>query len=102
MLMRRQLGLALAALALVIVSTVSGRADQPAAVATLAHIKLSGSLDEAPVASDPLFGTAAENFKSKLDRIKKAKNDSAVQGLYLQIDEVAIGWGRLDELRHAI
>ena len=41
---------------------------------TLAHIKLSGSLNEAPVATDPLFGTGAENFKTKLDRIKKARN----------------------------
>ncbi len=72
------------------------------ALATVAHIKLSGSLDETPVASDPIFGLASENLKSKLDRIKKAKDDSSIQGLYLQIDEVGIGWGMLDELRRAI
>ena len=40
--------------------------------ATLAHIRLHGELDEAPTAEDPIFGTAAENFQTKLDRIRKA------------------------------
>jgi protease-4 len=71
-------------------------------IATVAHIKLSGSLDEAPAPSDPLFGASAENFKSKLDRIRKAGEDSTVQGLYLQIDDLQLGWGMLDELRRAI
>jgi protease-4 len=75
-------------------------ADHP--VATVAHIKLSGSLDEAPIAADPFFGIAGENFKSKLDRIKKAKNDGSVQGLYLEIDDLSMGWGMLDELRRAV
>jgi protease IV len=77
-------------------------ADAEHTVATLAHIKLSGSLDETPVASDPLFGTSSENFKSKLDRIKKARDDSAVHGLYLEIVDVSAGWGKIEELRGAI
>jgi protease-4 len=72
------------------------------ALATVAHIRLSGGLDEVPVANDPLFGISGENLKSKLDRIKKAKEDSGIQGLYLQIDDVALGWGMIDELRRAI
>ena len=91
----------LAAVALV----VSALGTAPAAerpLATVAHIKLSGSLDEAPVAADPLFGVASENLKSKLDRIKKAKNDPAVQGLYLEVNDLTLGWGMLDELRHAL
>jgi hypothetical protein len=40
--------------------------------ASVAHIKLSGSLDEKAPSSDPLFGSAAgENFKARLDRIHK-------------------------------
>ncbi len=70
--------------------------------ANLAHIRLHGDLDETPVAADPLFGLGAENFKSKLDRIQKAKDDKDIQGLYLQIDGLEIGWGKLDELRRAI
>ncbi len=70
--------------------------------ATVAHIKLSGGLDESPVADDPLFGTTAENFKTKLERIKKAKDDASIQGLYLKLDDLEIGWGKVDELCRAI
>jgi protease-4 len=70
--------------------------------AAVAHIKLSGDLDEAPLAPDPLFGSSAENFKSKLERIRKARNDAGVKALYLQLDGLGIGWGKLDELRGAI
>jgi protease-4 len=70
--------------------------------ATLAHIKLTGSPKESPVRSDPLFGLGGENFKSKLDRIKKAKEDPAVQGLLLEIDDLSVGWGKTDELRRAV
>jgi protease-4 len=70
--------------------------------ATLAHIKLSGSLSEAPPSSDPLFGSLSEHFKSKLDRIRKAQKDANVQALYLQLDGLSIGWGKLDELSRAI
>ena len=66
-------------------------ADGERSLVHLAQIKLSGDLDEAPVASDPLFGTSAENFKSKLDRLNKAKNDKVVQGVLLNIDSLSVG-----------
>jgi protease-4 len=69
---------------------------------TVAHIKLTGDLDESPPPLDPLLGLGGENFKAKLDRIKKAKKDAAVQALQLQIDGLAIGWGKVDELTKAI
>jgi protease-4 len=68
----------------------------------LAHIKLSGSLGEAPPSSDPLFGGLTEHFKAKLERIHKARKDANVQALYLQLDGLSIGWGKLDELSRAI
>src|SRR5262245_44489453 len=86
------LGVALAALPL--------RAAEKT-TASLAHIKLSGSLDESPPAADPLFG-GGENFKSKLDRIKKAAKDANVDALYLQLDGLRIGWAKIDELSRAI
>ncbi len=92
---------ALAVLALAAYALPSGAAEE-SATATVAHIKLSGSLGEAPVAEDPLFGALSENFQKKLDRIKKAKTDSAVQGLFLQIEGVGVGWGKLEELRRAV
>jgi protease-4 len=104
MVLRRALwAAALAALALIALSP-TGRAADPETkgLATVAHIKLSGDLDESPVADDPLFGTTAENFKTKLDRIKKAKDDATIQALYLQLNDLEIGWGKVDELCRAI
>lgn len=71
-------------------------------VVSLAHIRLTGQLDESPVGTDPLFGVSGENFKTKLDRIRKAREDASIQALYLQIDELRVGWGKIDELRSAI
>jgi len=68
----------------------------------VAHIRLAGDLDEAPVADDPLFGGHSENFKSKIDRIKKAQNDKSVQALLIHIDGMEIGWAKVDELRAAL
>src|SRR5262245_20055918 len=71
-------------------------------VATLAHIKLSGDLEESPVVEDMLFGLGSASVQMKLDPIKKAKPASSVQGLLLELDGLSIGWGKLDELRRAI
>jgi protease IV len=68
----------------------------------VAHIRLAGGLDEAPVVDDPLFGGHSENFKSKIDRIKKAQNDKSVQALLIHIDGLEIGWAKVDELRAAL
>src|SRR5262245_49020595 len=77
-------------------------AAEKAASATVAHVTLTGDLEETPTAADPLLGISPENFKSKLDRIKKARKDGSVRGLYLQIEDVKIGWGKLDELSRAL
>ncbi len=82
------------------VATAPVRAANP--LMTIAHIKLSGDLDEAPVISDPFSSGSSENFKTKLDRIKKAKTDKTIKGLYLYIDNVGIGWAKLDELTRAL
>jgi protease-4 len=88
------------ALVFTFAASVGRAADKPSA--SVAHIKLSGGLDESPVANDPLFGATAENFKTKLERIKKAKDDAAIQGLYLEIDGLGIGYAKVDELCRAI
>ena len=74
--------------------------DEPT-FARIAHIKLSGSLDESPVA-DSLFGPPGENLRMKLDRIRKAAKDERIKGLYLDIKSLSIGFGKLNELRQAI
>jgi protease IV len=70
--------------------------------ARIAHIKLGGDLDESPVSSESLFGPPQENFTSKLDRIKAAAKDPDIQGLYLQLDDLAVGFGKMNELRRAL
>lgn len=87
-------------------AALPGRADEDKVAnkktVEIAQIKLSGSLDESPPSDDPLFGNLGENFKMHLDRIEKAGKDKRIQALYLQIDEMGIGWGKLDELSRAI
>src|SRR5437867_12565691 len=71
----------------------------PKSPPVIAHIRLRGDLDETPTAADPLFGGSSENFQTRLDRIAKAKDDANVKALYLEIGDLTIGWGKLDELR---
>jgi protease-4 len=68
----------------------------------IAHLKLSGGLDETPTAADPILGSGGENFKTKLDRLAKAKSDAKVKSVVLELGDLSIGWGKLDELRNAI
>ncbi|HEX4591119.1 MAG TPA: signal peptide peptidase SppA, partial [Gemmataceae bacterium] len=100
---------------LLLVSPAVGRADEDDAPkkgkkdkdidkdgAIVAHIRLTGDLDETPSAIDPLFGSGSESFKTKLDRLARAKADANVKAVVLQLDDLKIGWGKLDELRKAI
>src|SRR5208337_1704125 len=102
MVFRRSLLAALMAAVFLVAAAVPALADDPPAVAKLAHIKLRGDLDENPVAVDPLFNLGKENFRSKLDRIHKARQDKDVTAVYLQLESLEIGWGKLHELRKAI
>jgi protease-4 len=90
-----------AVVALLLVAAPMVRAAEPAG-SKLAHIKLRGDLDETPVATDSLFGAMSENFKDKLDRIKKASQDKDVAAVFLHLDTLEVGWGKIDELRRAI
>lgn len=68
----------------------------------IAHFQLSGSLGESPKASDPLFGGSSENFKDKLERLNKAASDKSVKGVYLHLNGLGIGWGKLNELTQTL
>jgi protease IV len=68
----------------------------------VAHIRLAGSLDEEAPAAESLFGSSSENFRAKLDRLGKARKDPQVRAVYLQIDGLSIGWGKLEELTRAV
>ena len=77
------------------------RAEDKPAPAGIAHIRLSGDLDETPVATDAPLGNA-ENLRMVLDRIAKAAKDPKIRALYLEIDDLSIGFGKLAEVQRAI
>jgi protease-4 len=68
----------------------------------VAHVRLSGDLDEGPVAAEGLFGSPPENLQSKLDRIRKVAKDDKAKALFLDIDSLGVGFGKLNELRAAV
>ncbi len=73
-------------------------------IPVVAHIRLSGDLDEAPPEDSP-FGTVSENLAAKLARIKKAKEDKNVKALVLEIGGLEMGlfgFGKVNEVRQAI
>jgi protease-4 len=80
---------------------MAARADETTEV-SLAHVRLAGEMSEAPLPEEPLFSAGRENFKTRLDRLKKAAKDPKIQGLLLQLDGVQVGRGKLHELRQAI
>ena len=79
--------------------------DKPADKPLIAHVTLSGDLDEAPAGESAFGSTAAENLKQKLDRIAKAKADPKVKALLLEIDGLQLGlfgFGKVNEVRAAV
>jgi len=73
----------------------------------IAHIALSGDLDEAPTgdASSLLASEPEENLKQKVDRIAKAKADPKVKALLLEIHDLDLGlfgFGKVNEVRAAV
>jgi protease-4 len=75
--------------------------DPDAPVPRVAHVKLSGSLGEMPVAEGP-FGGGGENLRSKIDHIRKAAQDDRIKALYLELGSLEIGFGKLNELKSAV
>lgn len=78
------------------------KAEEKTKPASIAHIRISGSLEEGVAIAEPLFSSMQETLKDKIDRIKKASTDTTVKGLLLEIDGVDVGWGKLDELTEAL
>lgn len=101
MLFRRYLACLGGLVALSLSPYIPVHGEDPVVTKTVAHLKLSGSPGEGPSASDPLFGSS-ETFKTKLDRIRKAREDKDVGALWLQIDGLSIGWGKVNELQRAL
>lgn len=65
----------------------------------VAHIKLSGSLEEGASDDEPMGGTG---LRAMLDRIQKATKDEKVKALFVELGSLDIGFGKVYELRKAI
>jgi len=97
--------LALWSVAVVLVAGVAVRADDKKEPLVIAHVALTGDLDESPVAESAFGGSSAENLKQTLDRIAKAKADVKVKALLLDIHDLKLGlfgFGKVEEVRHAV
>ena len=93
---------ACATLALALFALPTLRADEPTSK-TVAHIRLHGELDETPVPADPLFGGSCRELQEQArPHPARRRRTTTVQALYLEIDGLSIGWGKLDELSRAI
>jgi protease-4 len=102
MFQRIMVGVAVVVMALGSAALPLSSAEKTAGKETkVAHIRLAGGLDEAPVSDDPIFG-GGENFKAKIDRIKKAQADKNIEALFIHVDTLSIGWAKVDELRAAL
>lgn len=78
------------------------KSDESKSSARVAHFKLTGEMDESPLPDEHLFGPPPENFSSKLERIRKAIKDDEIQGIYLEIKDLEVGFGKLHELRKVL
>lgn len=65
----------------------------------VAHIKLSGDLEEGATDDDPLAGSGLRDL---LDRLAKAKADDKVKAVYLELGSLDVGFGKVNELRRAV
>jgi protease-4 len=78
-------------------------AQTPPAPAVVAHFHLAGELTESPMA-DPfgLLGGQITSLKELVRRIDQAGTDDRVKAVILTYDGLSVGFGQLEEVRHAI
>jgi protease-4 len=91
-----------------VVGTCAGWAEEAAQEAlpppaVVAHFHLSGELTESPMA-DPfgMMGGQVTSLKDLVRRIGRAGTDSNVKAVILTFDGLSVGFGQLEEIRHAL
>lgn len=90
-------------IAIALIAESLGKPDVPQN--SVLVLNVSGDLPDynPPDQMAKIFGVEqAESFSSLLTQIRKAKVDSRVGGILMDIDFPGIGWGKADELRDAI
>lgn len=68
----------------------------------IVHLELKGPISEAPV-DDPFGFIGKKRFTTKtlLDRLRKIRDDSNVDAVYITLDNVSMGLAQVQELREA-
>lgn len=70
-------------------------------VSTWAHIEIKGAYPEGSTLPG-LFGELQESLDAGLGRLRRAADDSEIEGVLLHIKGPSIGWAKLNEFRQAI
>lgn len=99
----------LSALAVVLgVCVVGQAADTPAKTdkkntPVIAHIKIKDDPSEGAADSAGLFSSAIpDTLRNLQERIDKAAKDPSVVALFLEVEDISVGWGKLDEIESAL
>lgn len=69
----------------------------------IAHIKIKDDPAEGAAESTSLFSSSVpDTLRNLQERIDKAAKDPAVVALFLEVEDISVGWGKLDELESAL
>ena len=80
-----------------------GKKEKDKDGAIVAHIRLSGDLDETPTAADPLFGSGRRRTSRPSSTASpRPRTTPTSRPSSCNSTTCTIGWGKLDELRKAI
>jgi len=83
------------------VDKVLGKQAEKQATATIAHLRLAGSLPDG-VGQGGLLADVAPHLHRIVERLDKAASDKRVKGVVLSIESPDLGRARADELRAAV
>jgi len=68
---------------------------------SVAHVQIKGSLPEG-TAMPGLFGETLETLDGLLQRLRRAEEDDKLAAVVIHVEDLSIGWAKVNELRHAI
>ncbi len=95
--------LALGALGIVVLAMLGGERSSIDAAAVL-RLKLGGDVPEyvRTAGFDELFGSPPVTVRDHLENLKKAAADKRIKGVLLELEPLAIGYAKVEELRDAL
>ena len=82
--------------------TISGDKTESSITRSRRFLKivLNGEISE--IKSESLFGSNEHTFYDLLNAVKESKNDESISGIIMQIDNAALGFAQIQELREEL